>query len=103
MMLSWMLYAVIIGALIIVAASALDPVVAGRKWPTRFLWLGAIAAALVWPVASAGRALLPAAAPNMLPFIYTLPAFRVGGEASPLTFGVTLGEAVAIAWAVLSM
>ena len=103
MMLSWLIYAVIIGVLIIVAASALDPVAGARKWPTRFVWLGAIAFALVWPVASAGRALLPAAAPRMLPFTYTLPAFQVGGEASATSFGVTFGQVLAIAWTVVSM
>ena len=43
----WLVYALMIGALIAVATSALASLAQSRRWPTRWLWLASLAATLL--------------------------------------------------------
>jgi bla regulator protein blaR1 len=102
MMLAWMTYGVVVGALIVVAAIALDRVAGALGWPRRFFWLGAITTALLWPIASTGRALIRPTAALVLPFTYTLPPFHVGAEGTASSFIINWSGVLAIAWLVVS-
>jgi TonB family protein len=100
MIMSWMTYAIVVGVLICAAAAAVDRVAALHAWPRRFIWAATIVTALVWPVASALRALLPSVAPPILPFSVTVAPLRVvaGGGASELAIDYSL----LFAWIVVS-
>ena len=102
MTLSLMTYAVIVGALVAVAAEALHTGAASRGWPTRFVWLAAIVAMLIWPMTS----LLPSAPPNigasLLPFTVSLPPLRVTARGTALAGAASLGDALIIGWALAS-
>lgn len=90
MMLSWMAYALVVGALVLVAATALDRVAAVRGSARRFVWTGAIAAALVWPAASALVSLRPSLALPLPPLRVSVAPLRVvaGAGASGLMAGI---------------
>lgn len=101
MMLSWMMYTVVVDALIVVACYALDQVVAERRLPRRFVWVGAIVVALTWPVAAAMRMLQPTPASLIPGFSVTLPTFRItGANEAP---GASLTSILAIAWLIASV
>ena len=100
MMLSWMTFTLVVGALLVVATLALDHIAVARRWPTRFVWAGAIIATLTWPLVSALRMLRPAPASEIVPFGVTLPAFRVGGSAEG--FSGSFASILVIAWLITS-
>lgn len=61
MLLTWMAYATIVGALLMAAAYALDVLALQRRVATRFVWLAALLGAVVVPTAVGLRAPAPAA------------------------------------------
>jgi len=81
MILSWMTYALVVGALITLAAAAADHVARLRNRPTRIIWAATTLGALLWPIVSATRALRPALQPSDLPFTLTLAPLRVVADA----------------------
>jgi hypothetical protein len=124
MIAAWMLYAVLVGALLAAAAWLMEDAVRLRGGAVRFLWLGALLASVglvaLAPVRSAAPALLPAAAgpeaPGVVPHASESPqpsaAERVLGvpraalegtlrRAAGLGAG-TAGTALAAGWGVLS-
>jgi bla regulator protein blaR1 len=102
MMLSWITYALVIGALLALAAAALDRVARAHGWPARFLWAGVIATSVLWPIATALRALRPTLASPIIPFSVTLPDVHVVGGASAPGFAAVVERSIAIAWVLAS-
>ena len=102
MILSLMIYAVIVSALIAIAAEALHHIAAVRGWPKRFIWLGVIIAIVVWPIVSRLLSPRPSSAASLLPFSVSLPPLRV--VAGEDTVGVisSLDEVLVIGWLVAS-
>jgi TonB family protein len=49
MIASWMLYTIVTGVLVALAAAALDRVAVATRRPTRFIWMGAMVSAAIWP------------------------------------------------------
>jgi TonB family protein len=93
----WMLYALAIGALVGIAALALERVAAARGVPMRFVWLASMIVCVAWPVANAVRRLMPeAAAPvRLMPFTISLEPARAiasgpldGGRAAMIDRGL---------------
>jgi TonB family protein len=60
MIASWMLYALVISALVSVAALAAERVLSARGWPTRFVWVAALVLSIGWPLAPMIARMLPA-------------------------------------------
>ncbi|HKW47070.1 MAG TPA: M56 family metallopeptidase [Gemmatimonadaceae bacterium] len=96
MILSWMTYSIVVGALIVVAGVAFDHVAAEQQWPRRFLWAVAIVVAFAWPLAAAWRMLQPTPPSSILGFGVTLPTLRVGASAA--TSAASLPFILAITW-----
>jgi TonB family protein len=57
----WMLFAIVLGLLLGIAAAALEPLLVARHRPRRVAWLGAMLLAILWPAAAvlAGRTMAP--------------------------------------------
>jgi TonB family protein len=102
MILSWMSYAIVVGVLIAVAATAVDHVAATRRLPSRFVWAGAIGLALVWPIATTLRALLPTLAPEILPLSVTVAPLRVVSGAGASGLVASIDAVLVVVWAVAS-
>jgi len=102
MILSFMTYALIISALVVVAAEALNMGAAARGWPRRFAWLAAIIASVIWPITT----LLPSAASTttatLLPFRVTVPALQVAAGRNALASVTLVDEALVIGWVLAS-
>lgn len=99
----WMLFALVVGALIAGAAAALDPAVRYAGRPTRWLWAAALAAVALWPAAAllAAHVAAPARAiPDAALPVHRLRSIVVGAAAPASTpaWDVALG----VAWAALS-
>lgn len=79
MIASWMLYALVVGGLITLAATAIDRVAAARGRPVRFVWLVALALSILWPLGGAARRLMPVSErpATVLPFTIVLPSTTV--------------------------
>lgn len=101
MILSWIVYAIVIGALIAFAAAALDRVARERRWPTRFLWTAAIATSLAGPIAAALRALQPMLASPIVPFSVSLSPLRVAGG-NMIARAAAIDDAIVVIWALIS-
>lgn len=74
MIAAWMLYAIVVGALIGAAAVAGERVASALKVPSRFVWVGAFIVAIVWPALSVLRARDSGVGitRTMLPFVVTV-------------------------------
>lgn len=105
MIASWMSYAALVGALISVAAAALDRVAAVQARQRRFIWVAAMAAALTWPVASAVRQLVPRPVPvsTLLPFTVTVQPVHVAAGALGSEVAITIDRALIAVWIALSL
>lgn len=85
MIASWMLYTALVGALMTLAAMALDRAVAARRRPTRMIWFAALTLSIAWPIGRAAARATPdqTRAVRLMPFTITLqsPAMtsRAGG------------------------
>lgn len=86
MIAAWMLYALLVGALLVVAAQAAERVCRLLGGPVRWVWAAALVAALALPVASA---FLPTSAPAPLP----APAPATGTGGVVLTAALSAGLA----------
>ena len=84
MIASWMLYAVLAGALFTVAAIALDRVAVARRRPVRMIWLSALLLSVAWPVGRAIAHLFPdnAAVVRIIPFTITVQSPAMPATAS---------------------
>jgi TonB family protein len=102
MIVSWMISTIAAGVLIAVAATALDHIARVRTGPTRFIWVGAIATALLLPISSTLRLLWPTAAPTMLPFSATLAPLRVVAGATATRIAAPIGDALLLTWVIAS-
>ncbi len=106
MIASWMSYAALVGALVAIAALAMDRVAEARGWARRLVWFGAVLATIAWPLTDVVRRLLPkAAAPaTFVPWAVTVQPMRVVGDQSlraALTAVVDRG--LLVAWIALSL
>jgi len=71
---SWMLYTALVGALMTVAAIALDRVAVARRRPTRMIWFVALLFSIAWPIGRAAARVAPAPtrAVRLMPFNITV-------------------------------
>ncbi|HVX40817.1 MAG TPA: M56 family metallopeptidase [Gemmatimonadaceae bacterium] len=105
MIASWMSYAALIGALVAIAALAIDRVADARGWPRRIVWFGAVLATLAWPLADVVRRLLPkpAAPATLMPFTVTVQPMRIVADQSlRATVTAFVDRGLLVAWIVLS-
>ncbi|HEV8235234.1 MAG TPA: M56 family metallopeptidase [Gemmatimonadaceae bacterium] len=85
MIASWMLYTALVGALMTVAAIALDRAAVARHRPTRMIWFAALVLSIAWPIGRAAARVAPeqTRAVRLMPFTITVqsPAMtsRAGG------------------------
>lgn len=111
MIATWMLYAVVVGALVLVASSALDRAARATRMPTRYIWAVALGMALLLPIA------LPRLSFSVAPALTEVTAgapiatgaAEPAGPSSVSEVLLTLGDAVASidrpliwAWALLT-
>lgn len=77
-MITWMLYAAVIGALVGIASLALERVAAARGLPMRFVWAASMIVSVGWAAANAIRRLLPDLGEpvRLVPFSITLEPTR---------------------------
>jgi TonB family protein len=97
MIATWMLYSLVIAALVGIAGLALERVAAARGVPMRFVWLAAMIVSVAWPIANAIRRLMPemGAPVRMMPFTISLEPARAiasgpldGGRAAMIDRGL---------------
>jgi TonB family protein len=97
MIATWMLYTLAIGALVGIAALALERVAAARGVPMRFVWLASMLVSVTWPVVNAVRRLMPevGAPVRLMPFTISLEPARAiasgpldGGRAALIDRGL---------------
>jgi len=97
MIATWMLYALVIGALVGIAALALERVAAARGVPMRFVWLASMVVSVAWPVVNGVRRLMPDVATpvRLMPFTISLEPARAiasgpldGGRAALIDRGL---------------
>ena len=77
MIASFMAYALLVGALLALAGDALDRAAAAQRWPRRFVWAAVVAAAIIWPAASALRHLWPSLPAPPIPLPLAVQPIRV--------------------------
>jgi TonB family protein len=102
MILSWMTYALVVGALITLAAAAADHVARLRNRPTRIIWAATTLGALLWPIVNATRALRPALQPSALPFTLTLAPLRVVADAGVIWRADAIDTVLLWSWVLAS-
>jgi len=102
MIASWMSYALLVGVLVSIAATALERVAAARRLPARFVWFAALVLSMAWPIGSAMRKLAPKPAQpvTVLPFVITLPPMQIRGDGPDRA--VLLDRSLLVVWGVLS-
>lgn len=103
MIASWMLYAVLAGALFTVAALALDRAAVARGRPVRLIWVSALLLSVAWPVARTVARLVPkeTAAARIIPFTITVQSPAMTSAASGWSWA-TVDRAFVVAWLGLS-
>lgn len=90
MMAIWMLYSIVLGGCLAIAATALDHAARTTRYPTRFVWLGALIGAVALPVV---LPLVPVVLPGR-----TSPAESTMGPVRPLGTAGPGNEVVAASW-----
>ena len=103
MITSWMLYALVVGALVVIAALVLERVAVTRGWPTRFVWAAGLVLASALPVANAVRQLIPheTGPIPIMPFVVTMPA--VVAQPSGYDWTRALNRGLEATWATMSI
>lgn len=103
MIASWMLYAILAGALFTVAAFALDRVAVARGRPVRMIWLLALLFSVAWPVGRGIVGVIPArtAAVHIIPFAITVQSPAMTTTANGWS-QEAIDRALLIAWLGLS-
>jgi TonB family protein len=103
MIITWMLYALVIGTSLTAAAFALERATISGRSPTRFVWLAALLLSVAWPVGAVIRNVLPrhGAATQLLPFAVRLQPMRViaGANGSQV---LTIDRILIGGWVLLS-
>ncbi|HVX39935.1 MAG TPA: M56 family metallopeptidase [Gemmatimonadaceae bacterium] len=105
MIASWMSYAALVGALVTVAALAIDRVAEARGWTRRFVWFGAVVAMIAWPLLDVVGRLLPrpTTPAALLPFTLTVQPMRVVADQSlRATVTTFVDRGLLVAWVALS-
>jgi hypothetical protein len=104
MIASWMLYAAVVGALMTVAATALDRAATARRRPTRMIWFVALLLSIAWPVgrAAARIAPTPTRAVRLMPFTITVQSPPITSRASLLN-REAIDRALLFLWGGLSV
>lgn len=103
MIASWMLYAAVVGALMTVAATALDRAAVARRRPTRMIWFVALLLSIAWPIgrAVASMAPTPTRAVRLMPFTITVQSPPITSRASRLN-REAIDRALLFVWCGLS-
>ncbi len=52
MIASWMAYASLVSVVLAIAGAALERLASDTRWPLRWIWAGALAASVLWPMAT---------------------------------------------------
>lgn len=84
MLLTWMAYATLIGALVTAGAFALDALALRRGLPTRFIWLSALLVVIAAPMLVERRESRPASRPHTAE---SAPAVRTSASSGQVTLG----------------
>ena len=95
-MATWMLFALAPGVALCCAALLAEQAARQRRWPSRFIWLAAMAGSIVLP--ALGPA-IPQLAPFHLPSTATVGAFDVHEAAPAMAYGVAIARPHALTWA----
>jgi TonB family protein len=79
MIASWMLYACLVSGLITAAAWSLERIAGSVSWPLRWVWAGALALSIAWPLGNEARRLIPNTAmpAAVIPFTITVAPTRM--------------------------
>ena len=102
MTLAWMLYAVVLGALLGSGAMALEMLLATRQRPTRLVWIAVIGLSVLWPALTAlVRTTLPAV--RTAPFIVTPLTTSVARASDYVSRARGLSSVLMVAWAVATV
>jgi len=103
MIVTWMLYALVIGASLTAAAFALERATMARRSPARFVWFAALALSAAWPLGAMLRTTLPRrTSGGILPFAVRLQPVRVVPDANAAN-PVSLDHWVIGVWIALSV
>jgi len=105
-MITWMLYAAVIGALVGIASVALERVAAARGLPMRFVWAASMIVSVGWAAASAIRRLLPDIGEpvRLVPFSITLePTRAISGGGIDAGRAAMLDRGLLALWIALSV
>jgi TonB family protein len=104
---SWMLFALAVSALLTVAAFGAERVLKAYGRPARFVWVGAIALSVVWPIASVIARLMPSppTAVNVLPFtiVVSAPSVISADEAAAVARALFVDRALTVLWVALTL
>jgi len=103
MITSWMLYALAVGALVVIATLVLERVAIARGWPLRLVWVAGLVLASALPVVNAIRQSIPheAGPIPIMPFVVTMPAVTVQPSGYDWTFALNRG--LEATWATMSI
>jgi TonB family protein len=103
MIASWMLYTALVGALMTVAAMALDRVAVARHRPTRMIWFAAVVLSIAWPIGRAAARMAPAQtrAVRLMPFTITVQSPTMTSRASGVS-REAIDRALLFVWCGLS-
>ena len=105
-MITWMLYAAVIGALVGIASVALERVAAARGLPMRFVWAASMIVSVGWAAGSAIRRLLPDIGEpvRLVPFSITLePTRAISGGGIDAGRAAMLDRVLLALWIALSV
>ncbi|HET7631987.1 MAG TPA: M56 family metallopeptidase [Gemmatimonadaceae bacterium] len=105
---AWMVFAILIGVALSVAAAALEGACRRLRLPVRFVWGVAIAAGVVWPLVALVRSLWPSAPSavplaSLLPFAIDAPRAIVAASTGGWATALTLPTILLSVWAVVSL
>ena len=98
MIAAWMLFAIMLGLLLGVAAVAAEPLLAAWRRPRRVLWLAVLLLAILWPAAGflTGRTLTVARVAPVVVSAFTLPLTRVSAYMARVSTGRLAARADAL-------
>jgi beta-lactamase regulating signal transducer with metallopeptidase domain len=104
MILSWMVYATAVGALVTLSASAAELAVRQRRGATRFAWAAALVVSVLWPlgVLAIQRWSPTLRAVRVLPFTISASSLGAPRATTALAGAALLERALLVLWAVVS-
>jgi len=103
MIATWMLYAALVGALMTLAAIALDRAAVARRRPTRIIWVAALLLSVAWPIGRAAARLAPeqTRSVRLMPFTVTVQSPPITSRGDALN-REAIDRALLFAWFGLS-